>query len=141
LDAFLESDPEGPWILNILDVAAENEGSLEAWSLAFYSEKDEVGTIIKPEILLEENGTVLYQNFPNPFKEQTYIKYFLPERTAVEIVVFNFLGQHAVSLLKEVQLPGTHQASWNATGFAPGIYYVQLRAGRDVQTQKIVLIK
>jgi len=34
-----------------------------------------------------------------------------------------------------------HQVSWNAQGFASGVYLVQMKAGSFIKTQKITLLK
>ena len=36
---------------------------------------------------------------------------------------------------------GEHSVSWDASGFASGIYYIQVVAGGVVDNQKVMLIK
>ncbi len=141
LSAFLDTDPEGPWILSIYDAATGNTGILEGWSLNFYFEEADIGSFVDPIKAPEPTGVVLEQNYPNPFRDQTYIKYHLPERVAIEIDIYNFLGQHVATLLKQEQAAGDYQISWKASAFESGIYFLQLRTGNTLQIQKMVLMR
>ena len=37
--------------------------------------------------------------------------------------------------------PGTYTVTWNAKGMASGVYFYQLRAGGQVMTKKMILIR
>ena len=71
---------------------------------------------------------VLYQNYPNPFNSSTEIKYGLPLKSKVELVVYNVLGQQIKKLISREQEPGTFQVRWDGTTqsgqqVASGIFY------------------
>ncbi len=89
----------------------------------------------------------LYQNYPNPFNPSTSIKYALPFESNVTIVVFNTLGQEVDKLVNQVQKPGNHQLTWNATQYASGTYIFSIEAkavdGSKTfkSTKKMMLLK
>jgi hypothetical protein len=83
----------------------------------------------------------LYQNYPNPFNPKTIITYELPVANYVDLSLYNILGEKVANLVSEKVEAGQHQAEWDATGFASGVYYYKLNAGEFQQVRKMVLIK
>ncbi len=85
---------------------------------------------------------ILNQNYPNPFNPTTTISYQLPAVSHVELSIYNILGQKIAALVSERQTAGNHQVEWNASGFASGVYYYQIRTGEGfVRTNKLVLLR
>jgi len=91
-------------------------------------------TIIPSEFALE-------QNYPNPFNPATVINYTLPFESHVVLKIYNLLGQEVETLVDELQDAGFKSLTWDATGFASGMYYYRLQSGYFVETKKLVLIK
>jgi hypothetical protein len=86
-------------------------------------------------------GFILYQNFPNPFNSQTFIKYGLNKPCFVNIEVFDVLGRLHEVLVSMEKPAGYHEVIWDADGSASGVYYLRLNAGDYSQTKKMLLIK
>ena len=83
----------------------------------------------------------LHQNHPNPFNQSTSIRFNVPRRSAVELEVFDLLGQR-VGLLQEGTLPaGYHQRLWQPRDLASAVYIYRLRADGFVRTRTLVLLK
>jgi len=94
----------------------------------------------------------LLQNYPNPFNPSTTIGYQVPGTKTgsgvsglgsgwVRLAVYDLLGREVATLVDEKQAPGPHSATWNASGFASGMYFYTLRAGSFVQTRHMMLLK
>ena len=83
----------------------------------------------------------LYHNYPNPFNPTTTIKYDLPMEMQVTLTVYSVLGQKVATLVNGLQSEGTHEISFDATGFASGTYLYRLEAGDRVLNQSMMLIK
>ena len=84
----------------------------------------------------------LQQNYPNPFNPTTMINYQLPITSHVELSIYNASGQRVATLVSGNQSIGTHQVEWNASEFASGVYYYQLRTNAGyIQTKKMILLK
>ncbi len=83
----------------------------------------------------------LAQNYPNPFNPSTTLRFMVPENSHVEIKVYSTLGQEVATLVDADYGAGTHQATWNAAGFASGTYFAKMRAGNFTGTQKMQLLK
>ncbi len=85
-------------------------------------------------------------NYPNPFNPETTISYSLAETGRVNIVVYNIKGQKVTTLVNEQQEKGNHSIKWsgrdsNSKNVSSGVYFVRMKAGKDVSTHKMLLLK
>jgi len=88
----------------------------------------------------------LLPNFPNPFNNQTMIKYTLSKPAEVSLIIYNILGQKVRTLVQDEKQSGTMSVAWNGkdeTGkeISSGIYFYRLKAGEYSQTRRMVLLK
>lgn len=83
----------------------------------------------------------LAQNYPNPFNPSTTINYTIKSAGAVNLSVYNLMGQKVATLVNEAKTAGTHSIRWNAAGAASGMYYYRLEANGQSITRKMMLIK
>jgi len=85
-------------------------------------------------------------NYPNPFNPATTIRYQLPEAAAVQLVIYNVLGQQVRSLVSERREAGYHQIAWDGRNDAgaqvgSGIYIYRFTANSFTKVQKMMLLK
>lgn len=84
----------------------------------------------------------LQANYPNPFNPETTIPYTLPTEQQVRIEIYDILGRRIATIVNTNMPGGVHEARWNATGYASGIYIVRMiTEGGDVLTRKMTLLK
>ncbi len=83
----------------------------------------------------------LYQNYPNPFNPVTTIKYNLPLKSQVALIIYNSLGEAIRQLVNEEIEPGYHNVEFDASNLPSGVYFYQLKAGSFVETKKMILLK
>ena len=97
----------------------------------------------------------LYQNFPNPFNNQTTIKYDIPSLMVnivdVEIHIYNTLGKLVKTIDEGNKSAGQFTTIWDGKNddgekVSSGVYFYQLRAKVDGQsdynkTMKMVLVR
>ena len=81
------------------------------------------------------------QNYPNPFNLSTNIKYQIMNYGFVSLKVFDITSKEVATLVNEKQDAGTYSVSFDATGFASGIYFYKLTAGNFTETKRMVLLK
>ena len=86
-------------------------------------------------------GFRLEQNYPNPFNPSTIIRYFLPQKSAVHLDVYNVLGELVVRLADGVQEPGTHEVVFKADRLSSGNYICRLTSGGLVASHLMSVIK
>ena len=83
----------------------------------------------------------LHQNFPNHFNPITRIKYELPEKTQVNISIYDILGQRVKELKNEMREPGFYEIEFNASNLSSGVYFYLIEAGKFKDVKKMLLIK
>jgi hypothetical protein len=83
----------------------------------------------------------LYQNYPNPFNPATTISFDLPERTDVQIALYNVLGQQVRLLAQGEYEAGPHTVSVDASRLASGVYMYRLQAGSYVEARKMTVMR
>ena len=83
----------------------------------------------------------LHQNYPNPFNPSTNIEFSIPKTEFVSLKIYNILGQEVATLVSDKLTPGNYKYTWDASGFASGVYMYNIEAGSFVQTRKLLLIK
>jgi hypothetical protein len=82
----------------------------------------------------------LEQNFPNPFQQETTIKYQIPKAGHVELKVYDLMGREITTLVNQSQVTGVHSVRFNATeqDIPDGMYYCRLTVGSFSRTIKII---
>lgn len=96
----------------------------------------------------------LSQNYPNPFKNRTTIKYCVAYKTRVRITVYNQEGEEIEKLVDEEKKPGTYEVEFsvfhlhgnqpecrNGENLSGEKYYYRLEAGSFKSEKKVLLIK
>ena len=83
----------------------------------------------------------LFQNYPNPFNPSTKIVYELPERLAVNLVIYDFLGREVEVLINDYRDPGHYSFDWTPKNASSGIYYLRLKAGKFNAVKKLLFVK
>ena len=94
---------------------------------------------VSPDVLPGKIG--LDQNYPNPFNPATMIRYRLNAESHVSLSVHNVLGAEVAVLVDEDIPAGEHAVSFDGASLASGTYFYTLRAGRIVETRRMVLVR
>ena len=87
------------------------------------------------------NNNLLKQNYPNPFNPTTTIEFRLPERSYVELNIYNVLGVKITTLVQGVKEAGTYSIQFNASKYPSGLYIYELQTDRFKQTKKMIYMK
>lgn len=142
LSPFLELDPSGEWILTVLDHGSGGVKAtrvLEGWSLNFLVESSGGGVGIPTQDAMMNFG--LEPIRPNPVYQEALISFKIPKPAAVNLKVYNQLGQEVASLAQEDLPEGVHSRVWNPGSLAPGAYFIHLEAGGMISVRKAMVVK
>ena len=82
----------------------------------------------------------LHGNFPNPFRQETTIRYELTRRQHVTLAVFDMLGRKVAVLADEVQ-EGDVETMFQADGLSSGVYVYVLETEDRTVTRRMVLLQ
>ena len=99
--------------------------------------------------LIIPNEYHLLNPYPNPFNPVTVIEYIVPEVGHISISIYDIRGREVAKLYNGNQLPGYYMASWNASEFSSGLYFVKMVASGNpessissyINTKKLMLMK
>jgi photosystem II stability/assembly factor-like uncharacterized protein len=83
----------------------------------------------------------LSQNYPNPFNPLTHIKYGLPKKVQVKMVLYDLLGREVKTLVNALQDAGFYTVDLNADNIASGVYFYRIEAGNFTDVKKLMIIK
>jgi len=83
----------------------------------------------------------LAQNYPNPFKDKTTIKYCAPVKLKIRLEVFDSKGNKVKTLVDEIKEAGTHKVEFDANKLANGEYIYKLETKDYFDTKKMILLK
>jgi hypothetical protein len=89
---------------------------------------------------------ILLQNYPNPFNPVTTIEYRLEKPAEVDLSIVNVEGRCVRSYGLGGLKPGVYKSAWDGEDnrglrVASGVYFYVLRVNRQVQTNKMILIR
>ncbi len=83
----------------------------------------------------------LLGSYPNPFNSRTTIRYVLHKPSAVEISVYNLLGEKIKTTVSRFLQAGTHQIHFDFVNFPSGVYVYRIIAGKELRFGRLLLIK
>jgi hypothetical protein len=81
----------------------------------------------------------LDQNYPNPFRTETVIRFTLPQRAKVNLSLFDMNGRLVRVLLNESKESGTHAVTFNSGILTRGLYYYKLQTGELTAVKKMTI--
>jgi len=79
--------------------------------------------------------------YPNPFNPVTALNINLPAESVVKVNVYNVAGQMVDAVFSNSLTAGTHSISWDAGKLSSGVYLIRTEAGKNISTQKVMLLK
>lgn len=85
-------------------------------------------------------GYELYQNTPNPFSNETAIRFDLPEDMAAELIIQDEMGR-TIQHIKGDYVKGTNRIELSQLDLAGGVYFYTLKAGAFAATKSMVVLK
>ncbi|MDI6401519.1 cellulase family glycosylhydrolase [Balneolaceae bacterium ANBcel3] len=131
------NNEENAW----LDMTESDWETLNYWGRMVQEGPTEpVSTTVEEETEIADEF-YLSQNYPNPFNPSTTISFHLPERSDVELTVYNMLGQRVQILVQENKPGGRHTVTFDAKGHSSGVYMYRIRAGNHTSSRTMTFVK
>ena len=89
-------------------------------------------------------SAALYQNYPNPFKNNTSISFSLPDDGYVSFSIMDMNGRIICNMAAIFYTSGTHTITWNGNDnqgshVSPGIYLCRMTAGNKAKSIRMIL--
>jgi hypothetical protein len=138
--AFADSNGYTTIGITTLETDSTIEASISHFSTIVGGEKSVLSDV---EVINNEMPSNFYltQNYPNPFNPSTKIYFSIPERSNVELNVYNLLGVKVAMLAKGYKEAGNYEVTFEANNLPSGLYLYELKTGQFSQTKKMLLLK
>jgi hypothetical protein len=136
---FLRADV--PTSIKVIDSGESTSGPViraDAFKIALFQETTDLDNGDLVSVPDEFN---LYQNYPNPFNPITRISWQSPVGSWQTLKIFDVLGNEVATLVDEYKPAGSYEVEFSAIKLASGLYIYQLKAGRYLDTKKMIFIK
>ncbi|MDA0986682.1 MAG: M14 family zinc carboxypeptidase [Bacteroidetes bacterium] len=91
--------------------------------------------------LLIPDKITLYQNYPNPWNPKTTIKFYLPNKNNIKLILYDVLGREVKVLTSGEFNKGNHSINLDGKNISSGIYFIRLEAHNYFSTIKTFLSK
>jgi hypothetical protein len=116
----------------------------DPWNTPFASsgfDLDAVGVIHQISTGIADRGTSTTRMtiFPNPINANSRLHYTLDHATRVRISLCDASGRTVVVLADELRPAGVHTVPVDASGLAPGIYFVSLASEQGRTTERVII--
>ena len=87
---------------------------------------------------------VLAQNYPNPFKKETTISFFLNSSSPITLKIYDAVGRCVRTLINHKMSAGLHQITWNGKddfgkNLPQNMYIYQLCTPHQKLSRKLML--
>ncbi|MEI7501112.1 MAG: T9SS type A sorting domain-containing protein [Bacteroidota bacterium] len=127
------------------DMVSDNSGAHLAWANTFNGEQDVYYSYIMPQITgMNENQTIhdlTLSSYPNPFSDQTTIRYKIPGDFSVKVAIFNIYGEEITTIVDKKQTAGAYTVNFSDALLPAGFYLCRLSAGSFSETIRLVKLK
>jgi len=120
---------------------SQGRAYLADWTdFGIYDISAAIGLSTNPSFIPHPSSFIL-SCAPNPFNPTTQIRFDLPERSHVDLQVFDLQGRLVQTLASRFFPAGSHALSWDGTLFASGTYFARISTPQHATTQKLLLLK
>ena len=79
--------------------------------------------------------------YPNPFNPETHLSFTMPVRGKVSLLIYDITGREVAVLAEGWYSAGLHNAVFDGSSLASGVYFASFKAGDCRQVRKMVLMK
>jgi hypothetical protein len=92
-----------------------------------------------PTAVNEVNNTIDLSFYPNPAKDNVQLSFNLTKKENVNINIYNSIGGLVYSQNQGELQTGNHNVNIKLNSFAKGIYFVNVKAGENIITNKLII--
>ena len=83
----------------------------------------------------------LEQNYPNPFNPSTTVRFSIPQKSLVNISIYNIIGKEVGIITNKYYEAGNHEIDFNGENLSSGVYFYSLQSNSVTITKKMILMK
>ncbi len=135
------------WNGSAYDTTVSKIRNPKAWALRILEADMGTGVKAKDLTIITPEDYELAQNYPNPFNPTTTIRFSLPVRNNISLVVYDMLGREVKTLIANQSFAkGSYEVQWDGTNnlgakVASGNYIYTLKFGNFQISKKMTMLK
>jgi len=99
-----------------------------------YSEVIEVAPALPAQL-------ILHGNFPNPFSDQTTVRYELPKPSPITLEIYDQMGRRVAVLVEGQQGAGRHEHLLTGHDLSSGVYLLRLTSNSGKRSLKMTAVR
>ncbi|MDP2363802.1 MAG: T9SS type A sorting domain-containing protein, partial [Ignavibacteria bacterium] len=92
------------------------------------------------EVSVPLNNFKLYQNYPNPFNPITTIKFAVPQKTFINVSLYDIKGEKINDLVNEEKERGIYSIEFNSKNLSSGVYLYRMTSFDGYNSSKKLII-
>jgi streptogramin lyase len=150
-DSIYQIDPNNKQVVNQWLCPYTNPRDIEFDGEFFWFVAYEIAKIYKMKLTITDVETqpdffdhdfYLFQNYPNPFNSSTTISWQSPVSSWHTIKLYDLMGKEIETIVNGYYEAGSHSTLYIInSSLSSGVYFYQLKAGKYIQTKKMILLK
>lgn len=118
--------------------------------IAFHHDANDMDVLFLDQVVITEGATGVEEVsgslssaviMPNPAKEFANISYALTSNEAVSISIYDVTGKQVSFMNEGNKAAGTHTVKADVSALSAGVYYCTVKAGANLVTKKLVVVK
>ncbi|MDP3830594.1 MAG: T9SS type A sorting domain-containing protein, partial [Ignavibacteriaceae bacterium] len=107
-----------------------------------FNGKFEYSKVVCVETYLINKNFILFQNYPNPFNSSTVITYQVPEKSFINISMYNVIGEKVHEIVNVEKDEGIFKEIFISEQIPSGVYFLRMKTSAGFSAiNKITLIK
>ncbi len=111
----------------------------------YYNHSDTLVPVEEKKTISSPSPITLYQNYPNPAREKTMIRFTVPNNTNISLNIYDISGRLVRTLANGIPGASSSFVVWNGKNgegkeVPGGVYLYTLKAGAYTETRKLLLI-
>ncbi|MCK4585370.1 T9SS type A sorting domain-containing protein [candidate division WOR-3 bacterium] len=111
----------------------------------YYTHPDTLVPVEETKTISSSSPIKLYQNYPNPAREKTMIRFTVPNNTNISLNIYDISGRLVKTLANGIPGAGSYFVVWDGKNeegkeVPGGVYLYTMRAGAYKETRKLLLI-
>ena len=115
--------------------------NVNGWGWAIDNLSIQEGIQTSTEAEIAPRSFELHPNYPNPFREQTTIRYSLASSGPVELTAYDMLGRRIETLVSTLSAQsGVYEYTWSPSNLASGTYHLVLQTGQETRTRSVIKV-
>ncbi len=124
-----------PIVTTAIGATPDNEQIFELLTGVTFNQTDFTSGIKS----FDDNNTIVYQNYPNPFKDFTNIDITLKNSAKVVVTVYNMIGQEVRKIETGTLGSGTHTIRFDKENLNSGVYFYNVSTGNNSTAGKMII--